>query len=197
MVTYLLKNPQMIKILGMSGIILSMYSLGIFSGAPLPQALALDCNSAGAPALPSSQSNQGNPGYAVNWRVTSWLTFHNIPIGPSSWAVSGRLQEGANQNCFLETWRMSKVVFQSSRHSNRGEIIDRLDSAAANRHNLLFDENTNTVNNQYYAAYRLNTGGAAQDWSPMGLYGLLKSDKDGLNDSRGYLPTEWQVTGSF
>lgn len=193
MISYLVKSPKITSILSLSGIILAMYGLGMFSGFSLPNAQALDCNSAGAPTIPSNQ------GYATNWRVQNWLTFNNIPIGPSTWVVAGRVQEGANQNCFLETWNVNKVVFESSRNSARGQIIDRNDPVAVNQHRLNFFESTtiNSGNPNYYAAYRLNTGGAAQDWSPLGLYGLLKSDKDGLDDSRGYLPVEWQVNGSF
>lgn len=130
MIGKIIDHPAIVRGLISVGILLSLFSVAIMSSQYAEKVKAASC--IGQPAV------NGLNGEAIHWRLQEWMAFtdtsqnppRQIPIGSSRWTVENHYKNGGQDYCFVEDWKVQKVVFQSSRDNNRGTIIDANNAGA-------------------------------------------------------------------
>lgn len=188
MLHYLERHPFASLALSTVGLCLIVAGV-ILTPNPVSQniASAADCGNSTYPADVTDSR------WSSYWRVTSWLAFADgtradVPIGPMTWEIKGKSKsEGEVIKCYKENWKVMKAVIASNRRGDRGDIIT-LNGAGAG------------IVRKLDASPEANKDGAFTPEnavnSPLGLYGVLNTSANALEQSFGILPTVWLVEGS-
>ena len=136
--------------------------------------------------------------YKTTWEVKNWIAAgpnadRAMVIGPNSWQVSTAINAGGTVSCISETWTVGQYAYADRDAGGKGSLIKPggVITGGCGCRDSLFVKPVN-YSGGYDQAFRNGFSEA-----PVGLYGVLKTSKDDLNESRSYYPNSWVVTGNL